>query len=69
MHYMTYSDLYDMAELLDWLWEYATNYEAYLAEEKKIYSKQKKTKKVDEEIIDQEEETDFGGTKKVKKFK
>lgn len=41
---MTYADPDDMVMLLDWMFDYATAFEFAAAEEKKLYSKQKKAK-------------------------
>ena len=58
LHYVNYSDPEDMVTILDWLYDVAVNYEKEEAEVKKAYPKPKKVKKtIDEDLIQQEEDT------------
>ena len=68
LHYVNYSDPEDMVTILDWLCDVAYACEEEEAEAKKAYGKPKKVKKIiDEDIIQQEEDTNFGVPKKMKK--
>ena len=68
LHYPLYPDPENMVELLYWLYDVAVYFEEEEAE-KKAYGKPKKVKKniVDEGVIQQEEDTNFGVPKKQKK--